>query len=334
MKISEVRAVIQNHSPEQLRVIITQLYKAMPKAVKEEQDIDGILRDPGILAKAKPGRQPAARPDLGLLSDEADEFMEDAYAQNYCAPNRFISKGDRPKWRFTVKRLYKDILLAADETNVSEAAQLLEKLYHLLCYSCENMLFNAYDPFQSVGIEQAEFFRRVLALKYQSEDKNTFINDALVSMLNEPLNRYTLYETRMRVILEFLKTADLKEMMVVKCDELIETIKREPTPKREDYSALYKREGKLNNLATMGFLCYARLSEYEKAISYFKANNCEDDPEIALYVLLWLLFSLNQKDYFLREYEKAVKNAITPREALRKMYNSTKEKGELPAYFG
>ena len=38
------------------------------------------------------------------LELELEEFLSDAYAQNYFAPNRFVPKSERPKWRFKVKR--------------------------------------------------------------------------------------------------------------------------------------------------------------------------------------------------------------------------------------
>lgn len=241
-----------------------------------------------------------------------------------------MSKRERPKWRFIVKRLYKDLLAVADESDVPEAAKLLEELYQLLCYSCSHTLFSAYDSFESIGIEQEEFFWRVLAPKYRCEDKNTFIKNALLSMVNNPLNRYTLRENLMVVILEFIKTPDLREMTIAKCSELIEIIKREPLSKKE-HLAGYRKQEKLNNLAKMAFLCYVHLYDYQNAISYFKANYCEDDKEVALYVLLRLLVGIDQKDYFLQEYEKALKNGITPRDTLKKIYSLTKEKGELPA---
>ncbi len=336
MKVSEVRSIIEKYSPDQLRLIITQLYKAVPKAIKENNDIDGILKDPDSLTQSKSKTRQQELPDIELLRDETERFVEDAYNQYYFAPNRFVSKKDRPKWRFIVKRLYKDFLAAASDTeNLPEAAQLLEKLYQLLCYSCHYILFNTDDPFQSAGIEQTEFFRRVLALKFQSEDIDTAVKNALSMMVDNPLNRYTLHGSLMEVILEFLKTPDLRELGIAKCSELLNTLKWAPPPKDADYNSTYKykKQEKLNNLTEMGFLCYAQLYEYDKAISFFKNNYIEDNSEIALYVLLRLLFDLNQKDYFLQEYEKALKNGITPRQSLTKMYRSIKESGELPKYF-
>jgi len=329
--------VIEKYSEAQLRLIIFELYKAIPKAVKEESDIDGILRNPNSLTQPRPKTRQREVPDIELLNYEAERFVDYAYKQYYLAPNRFVSKQNRPKWRFVVKRLYKDLLAtSADENNVSEAARLLERLYQLLCYSCSRVLFSAYDSFESIGIGQEEFFRRVLALKYNCEDKNTFIKNALLSMVNNPLNRYTLHEDLIEVILEFAKTPDLREMTIANCSELIEIIKGEPSVQKEGPSAYdkhkssYERREKLNTLTKMAFLCYARLYEYPKAISYFTANYCEPNKETALYVLLRMLSRLNQKDYFLQEYEKAIENGINPRETLKKAYRATTEKGELP----
>jgi len=338
MKISEVRSIIEKYSEGQLRLIISELYKAIPKAVKEKTDIDSILKNPNSLTQAMPKTRQKEVPDIELLKSETECFVDYAYKQYYLAPNRVVSKQNRPKWRFVVKRLYKDLLAtSSDESNVPEATRLLEKLYQLLCYSCSYVLFSAYDSFESIGIAQEEFFHRVLSLKYHCEDKNAFIKNALLLMVDNSLNRYTLHEDLMQVILEFAKTPDLREMTIANCSELIETLKKEPSIQKgrqsnyDKWQSDYEREGKINTLTEMAFLSYARLYEYSEAISYFKANYCKADKEVTLYVLLRMLFELNQKDHFLQEYEGALADGINPRETLKKAYRFTREKGELPA---
>ena len=330
--------MIEKYSEAQLRLIISELYKAIPKAAKEERDIDGMLKNPDSLAQPRPKTRQRELPDIELLRHEAERFVDYAYKQYYLAPNRFVPRQNRPKWRFVVKRLYKDLLAAsADVNNLSEAARLLDMLYQLLCYSCSHVLFTAHDSFESIGIGQDEFFRRVLGLKYHCEDRNTFIKNALRSMVNNPLNRYTLREDLIEVILEFAKTPDLREMTIADCSELIEIIKRESSDQKEGLSGYdrhessHERREKLNTITKMAFLCYARLYEYPKGISYFTANYCGPNEETALYVLLRMLSRLNQKDHFLREYEKAIESGMNPRETLRKAYYLAKEKGELSA---
>src|SRR5271165_6910967 len=92
--------------------------------------------------------------------------LSDAYAQNYFAPNRFVPKSQRPKWRFKVKRFFNEINAAvARPASIEKASDLLEKLYQMLCYACDFVLFSAYDPFQSVGIAQTEFLDAVFGLQ-------------------------------------------------------------------------------------------------------------------------------------------------------------------------
>jgi hypothetical protein len=333
MKIAEVKTILEKYSQKQLKVIITQLYKAIPKAVKEANDIDSLLQDPDSFLRSKSIPREKEIPDIDLLHYDTEEFIEDAYHQYYFIPNQFISKRDRPKWRFIVKRLYKDLLAAAsDKENLPEAAQLFEKLYQLLCYACSYILFSGDDPFQSVGIQQKEFFHRILTLKFQYEEKYTCIKNALLLLINNSHGSGALSEDLMQVLMEFLKTPDLKELAISGCNELIETVKKEPPPKKTDFRSNDKKKEKLKNLAEMGFLCYAQLYEYEKAIQYFKQYYAENIGETALYVLLRLLFNLRQKDYFLQEYEKALKNGIAPWESLEKTYRYIKENGKLPEY--
>ncbi len=338
MKISEVRNHIDTYSIDQLKLIVVELYKALPKAVREDTDIDGILSDIGSLTNSKQKTKQKKLPDIELLKKETAEFVNNAYAQNYLIPNRSISKQNRSKWRFTVKRLYKDIVAVSATANYGlETAKLLEELYRLLCYSCEYTLFTAYDSFESAGITQEDFFRSVLALKYQNEDKYSFIKNAILLMINNSLNRYTLYENLIKVILEFTETTDLREMIIAVCSELIDSFSKESPIQKDHQSrhdiwqAEYKRETKINILTIMGFYSYARLFEYSNAVSYFKAHYSEKDREISLYVLLKLLLELHQKDCFLDEYEKALTDGINPRDSLKKAYRFTKNNGELPA---
>jgi hypothetical protein len=136
-----------------------------------------------------------------LILDDTNFFIENAYSQNYFAPNQIISKKERPKWRFVVKRLYNDLSLAARiDDDLPLAAQLLEKLYILLCYSCDYTLFNAYDPFQSIGITQKEFFHRILSLKYRYENSTDFVRNALLLLINNSLNMIMPFQILKRII--------------------------------------------------------------------------------------------------------------------------------------
>jgi hypothetical protein len=337
LKIAEVRQLLNNLTDDQLKTIISELYKIIPKRIKEEQAVDDLLKNPPGpgTKREKPKEQP---PDFEMLSDDVRQFIEDAYAQYYFAPNSVVAKKDRPKWRFLVKRFCRDLTNASTiEQQLPQAAELLEKLYVLLCHSCAYVLFSAYDPFQSVGIPQVEFFRQVLALNFQVQAKSDFIHRALMLILDQPLNRYSLYEDLMLQFLDFLKIPDLKETAVVECERLIQESKGEPpkgNQRTKSYADSshenYQREQRFQNLALMGFLCYVSLGDYDKAIDFFKRNHSQDSKEVALYILLRELSHLRLGDYWRREYEAAVQRGVSPREKLRLTYEFLCTHGRFP----
>lgn len=317
MKTAKLKAVIGNLSERELRLIIINLYKAIPKRLKDEKSIDSLITHPESFITHR-RRKEKEIPDIEELQDETKQFITYAYNQYYFAPNQFVHKRERPKWRFIARRLYKSLISAASvEENLPVAARLLEKLYIMLCYSCRYVLFSAYDSFNSVGISQADFFEGVLNLKYKAEKPEEFVESAIRLMINNGLNRYTLYEDLMDVVLKMLKTPDLKNIAIEKCNQ----IRRKLQSKPHKISA-YQYNKMLANLAIMGFLCYVRLYEYQEGIDYFKKEHKEKDEEIKLYILLRLLKRRELSKYWKQEYELAVKNGIRPRKELQEEYKS------------
>lgn len=138
MTIPELREVLKPCKEEDIKLLAVELYKAMPKKLKEEKEIDQVIKD--IVAgewNKKSAKQDNKKVTAEELRAEIELFLENAYAQNYFAPNRYISKKERPKWRFKVKAYIKDLSRIPNEGEDGKlAAQLLEKLYKMLCYGC------------------------------------------------------------------------------------------------------------------------------------------------------------------------------------------------------
>src|SRR5205807_1040685 len=88
-----------------------------------------------------------------------------------------------------------------------------------------------------------------------------------------------------------------------------------PGPKRK-----YCHSDGLNRLAEFGFLAYVKLSDYEKAIDFFKIHYADRDTEVSLFVLLQWLRSLKREGLWQREYERSVKAGIKPRDSLSGAY--------------
>lgn len=74
MKVAEVRLLLDNYLGDQLKTIIGELYRAIPKHPKAEQALDDLLKNPpGPGAKReKPKVEP---PDLEMLCDDVRHFV-------------------------------------------------------------------------------------------------------------------------------------------------------------------------------------------------------------------------------------------------------------------
>ena len=94
MKIQEFRELIKAADRELLEKAFAESYKKFTKGQKEEVDL--IIQ--GVLA-GEDARSVAKKDTISFekLEQEIPVFLENAYAQNYFAPNRVIPKNQRPK---------------------------------------------------------------------------------------------------------------------------------------------------------------------------------------------------------------------------------------------
>jgi hypothetical protein len=327
MKISELRALLQRTASEDMKRFVVELYRALPKKTRETLAIDELLKNPAASrADAKRVKALAQSVDIDDIKAELEQFLIDAYAQNYFAPNRFVPKSERPKWRFKVKRFFKEINAAVVEPGSTEkASDLLENLYQMLCYACDFVLFSAYDPFQSVGITQTAFLDAVLGLKVEHLESGKFIDYGLHLVLDSRLNRYTRGSNLVQVLVDRLRTPESLELAIERAAQLHSG--PHPAP---DQEAEYHRSDRLNRLAEFGFLAYVKLSDYDRAIDFFKIHYVDRNSEISLFVLLQWLRSLQREDLWRREYERAVQTGIEPRDSLSNAYRHLKSRGQLP----
>ena len=82
MKLSEFRKQIETYSIEELRYLTAELYKAIPKKIKEEKDIDPLVlsvpehfKENGTGKASSPSKIKKA-PDLGALESEIELFLK------------------------------------------------------------------------------------------------------------------------------------------------------------------------------------------------------------------------------------------------------------------
>ncbi len=334
LKVTEVRKEIKKHKRDELEYIIAEIYKMIPRDKKIENSVSDLILNPGK-SKAAPKSKNAGKKlrPFNEVENEVENFVSNAYEQYYLIPNRIVKKSDRSKWRFLVKRLYKELVsYSTNDEYRGVSARLLQKLYEVLCYSCGYTLFTAYDSFESIGIDQTTFFHTILTINEKRLSKNDFIDTGINLIINNYLNRYTLYSELIDFFIELLTIPDLYYKTIEEAEKMWKKINKTPV-KYDSWGSDYDKVSKLNNITEIVFKCYAKLFEFENGIRYFKKYQIEDNQEVKLYILIRLLFREKQKKIILEELKNAQKNGIKPRKSLLEMKQYIEEKNSLPDYF-
>ena len=92
MKVAELKKTIGGYRTEQLRRLLVEMYKAMPKRVKEDHGIDDMICSP---ASKRNNRKSEVAPDIEALASETERFVSNAYNDYYYIPNPAVPKRER-----------------------------------------------------------------------------------------------------------------------------------------------------------------------------------------------------------------------------------------------
>ena len=293
MKVEDMRRRLQEMSAEELRIVVARLYKMLPKKVAEERGADRLINDPqAFLKSAKVAKVPAL-PDIDLVEVETAEFIENAKAQHYFAPNRIISKSQRGKWRFVAKQLYNDwCLLALQPENFAPAAKALEDLYRILCRGCEVYLFPSTDTFRAIGVSQPEFLEQILQLYPRLCPPNEWIPKAL-SFLDGRAHSDTTTTQLQDVFIRTLKTTDLKELAIGMVSRQLD---RRPTSAfgsdREKCSGRFDHR---LDLLRLGFQISWALGEKERAVRWLRTR-AQPESEAGHLIMRLLLVTKDREE--------------------------------------
>lgn len=163
MKVQELRQLLSGVDRTLLEKAFVESYKQFSKAKKEKVDllIQEILEGKEVKKTDK-----NAVLDFDAFEQEVLDFIVNAKAQNYLAPNRIIPKNQRSKWRFLVKNYIKALdKIQLEDPNYDRAVILLEAIYKLMCHGCNYYIFSSDDPFRSIGWQQPDLYQ-LLVKKY------------------------------------------------------------------------------------------------------------------------------------------------------------------------
>ena len=324
MKVDELRKTLERYDVNVLKEIIVMLYKIIPKSRKENDGIDELINN--FTKENKTAAKKEKPTDYLSLKAQIEQFLDYADQSFYFAPNRYVRKDQRSKWRFEVKRFIKQLLITGGE-NSEDAANLLAEIYAMLCYGCNYYIFNTDNPFASAGYKQRILLDLVLGKIFYNGYNKDSIKKAVYLTIDSNPDRETLMTYLLFTLAKMLKTPESKEMAIVNCvtfpKEYAEYQKSKACFKysgRDDY-----RKGEaINDSAKLYLILKFELYEYDDGIEYFRRNYKARNKEIVLYCLLDFIDTYELNDLWLREYEKAVDKGIKPRDSLQNKYAERK----------
>jgi hypothetical protein len=332
MKVAELKDLLKKYDKKALSEITVELYKKIPKKAREENGIDEMLAD--FNNRKRPAGKREAPVNFELLREEILQFVDYAEAQYYFAPNQYVHKKERPKWRFITKRYIKTLVGITGE-HADEAADLLMLLYRMLSYACHYYIFNTDDPFASVGYEQDELLDIVIAKIFHHGFSRDRVRKAVVLTVESEVNRDTLHIELLFVLIRRLKTSEAREIAAEECMAYMTEggvgkgfIEDGRFRLAKDSFTLEEME---RNAVGLYFHLKIILYEYEEAIDYYhknyhcygrreKSSQRYGGNEISLYILLGWLKMHGLTELWRTEYEKALKQGIDPRESLQDTY--------------
>lgn len=163
MKVNELREIIRKYNEQEKEKIIVELYKRIPKNIKEDYNIDEYITN--INKKMEKGSSEIIT--IERLEKEVNYFLECAYDDLYVKPNKIIPKNERSKWRFKVKTFYKQLNSFLPQTDEGEkATNLLKDLFKVLSFGTNYLTFSNWNTFGAIQISQSDFLKTVIERKW------------------------------------------------------------------------------------------------------------------------------------------------------------------------
>ena len=341
MKVAELRKKLAALPKDQVVQLASEFYKLVPKAKREDYALDDLINNPKAkkktAAKAKAG--PTPLPDLAI---DIRQFTQDVDANLYVRRNRSIPEKQRRNWRHTVKRWFKELTLPNYPTeDLPLRAELLTELYELLCKATGWRILPTDHPFQSVGVEQDEFYVAVVAALQEAHGKEGSLARCIDLAMEEGLTYNLLHRSIEKRLLHTLAQPALLHQGVTLIEARIQATGFDPKPpkssnrrwrEQEDRSS-YRYENRHNRLTTFGTRFLLEAHETEEAVAFYRKHYFEKSEEIKLYILVIILMNYQEREAILAQLQRARGGGLRLRDSVVKLLNLLEAGGELPRYF-
>ena len=318
MLVKDLRTLISKYNNEEKDKIIIELYKRIPKSIKENYSLDDYISNIENNDKLKKEEKILS---IDELEKEVEYFLTCARNNLYCSPNKIIPKAERSKWRFKVKKFCKELITFAPDTKEgTRATNLLKSLYEILSIGSVYLTFSNWDTFRAVQISQEDFLSLIMKRVLTDEvSKDSIAYCAKLLDVEYDPQGYHKY-----VLLAFvncLKDDEMRRVAIEVLSDMIK-VKQEKLKSLRDSTSIFYLEERINYLVKCILYAFFELKQVEKGISYYHANYIESDKEIKEYIILGELESFKLYDEWIKEYEKHSK--IRYRQSLREKYEEIK----------
>lgn len=322
MLVSELKKELEKYSSKEKDKIIVELYKRIPKKVKEDYEIDNMIINLKENIQTKLQKETMS---FEQLEAEINYFLTCARNGLYASPNRVISKPERSKWRFKVKKYYKELTNIDPNTeNGKKATDLLRQIYLILSIGSNYLTFSNWETFQAVQISQPEFFETVANRKLMIEVSKQSL-EYCVDLLDVVKSPYILFEDLIFAFLNCLKTSDMKYVAVLLIEEKIKYYKEKLVEIKKAKKDTYDTTEKINDFTLAGVYIYFSLNEIEAGIKFFHKYHSHFDKEVNEYILLEIIEFFGLDEEWIKEYEKHL-GKIDYRDGLKEKYIEKKRK--------
>lgn len=320
MKIQELRQLSGKADRTLLEKAFAETYKQLKKGQKEE--IDQTLRD---ILEGKENAEGSSKKktdvSFDVLKQEITVFLENAYAQNYFAPNRVIPKSQRPKWRFLVKKYIKELQkITEKDEHYGDSVKLMTELYLMVCYACDYYLFSTEDPFRSIGWEQPDLFQALVKKTFAGGYTRENISALLLYAASGGLSMEALHLSQETVLLAELKTSDLRYTAIEEAKKLVEEKLGKLNTLGKNDNRRYGLSSTVNELCGVILMLGIALSEPEDGVKYYFDHCIYREKEVTLYCALDLVDFMEEDALWLQVYEYGLKKKIRPRASLAAEY--------------
>lgn len=321
MLVSELRKEIEKYDKNELKNIIVELYKRIPKNKKEDYNIDEFIKD---IKKNKT----STKKEISFedLQKEIIYFLQLVDNDYYAIPNKIVSKKERSSWRFKVKRYYKDLNnILPDSENGNSATILLIEIFKRLSIGSNGLLFINWETFRALGVSQGKYYdtilKRILYNGYTKDNLEKCID--LLDVLKDP---YELSYNMFWIFISNLKTINNKEISLELLADKVTALKVNLKGAKNSHEK-YDITENINNYVECILEIYLTMNEYECAIAYFQKNYIKDNKEVKEYILLQKLEKLDLTKEWIKEYES--NNNIKFRDSIIEKYTKLKKSSSV-----